>query len=104
VAMFVAKLPDRVNLLSKLMQERNLDELKRTVHQLKGAGGGYGFPKITEAAATAEHKAKEVMALNPGAAEQELAGVSAAINELFEVIRKVNGYQANKEKLAGAQS
>ena len=63
--MFVAKLPDRVNLLSKLMQERNLDELKRTVHQLKGAGGGYGFPKITEAAAAAEHKAKEMMALNP---------------------------------------
>ena len=42
--------------------------------------------------------------LNPGALDQELAGVSAAINELFEVIRGVKGYQSDKEKLAGAQS
>ncbi len=104
IALFVAKLPERVNQLSSLLQQRNLDELKRAVHQLKGAGGGYGFPKITEAAATAERKAKEVMALNPGAADTELAGVTSAINDLFDVIRKVDGYPADKEQTAGNRS
>jgi HPt (histidine-containing phosphotransfer) domain-containing protein len=104
IAMFVSKLPDRVNQLSNFLQERNLDELKRAVHQLKGAGGGYGFPKITEAAAEAERKTKEILALNPGANDTDLAPVAAAINDLFDVIRKVDGYQGDKERLAGTRS
>jgi CheY-like chemotaxis protein len=104
IAMFVSKLPDRVNQLSNFLQERNLDELKRAVHQLKGAGGGYGFPKITEAAAEAERKTKEILALNPGATDTDLAPVAAAINDLFDVIRKVDGYQGDKERLAGTRS
>ena len=41
---FVAKLPERVDELGRLLSGGNLDELRRAVHQLKGAGGGYGFP------------------------------------------------------------
>ena len=33
--------------IQHLLQEQNLAELRRAVHQLKGAGGGYGFPQIT---------------------------------------------------------
>ena len=100
IALFVSKLPDRVSHLSTLLQEQNLDELKRAVHQLKGAGGGYGFPQITEAAAAAERKTKEILALNPGATDAELGGVAAAIDDLFAVIRKIDGYQEAKECLA----
>ena len=32
----------------------DLVRLRRVAHQLKGAGGGYGFPQITEAAAEVE--------------------------------------------------
>ena len=37
----------------------DLATLAKHVHQLKGSGGLYGFPQITEAAADAEHRVKE---------------------------------------------
>jgi signal transduction histidine kinase/CheY-like chemotaxis protein len=99
-AQFVSRLPDRVSQLSTLLQERNLDELQCALHQLKGAGGGYGFPKITEAAAAAERKTNEILALSPGATDAGLAGIAAAIDDLLAIIRKIDGYREAKERLA----
>jgi signal transduction histidine kinase/HPt (histidine-containing phosphotransfer) domain-containing protein len=49
---FVGALPERVNALRSLAAARDLAQLERLAHQLKGAAGGYGFPEITEAAAS----------------------------------------------------
>ena len=54
VRSFVADLARRVETLDQLLAEGNLQELQRLAHQLKGAGGGYGFPQITEVAACLE--------------------------------------------------
>ncbi len=51
---FVGDLPDRLAAIEKTLAEQTLDELARLVHQLKGAAGGYGFPKITDAAGRLE--------------------------------------------------
>jgi HPt (histidine-containing phosphotransfer) domain-containing protein len=48
---FVDGLPERRRLLTDLHRDGSLDELGRQAHQLKGAGGGYGFPEISTAGA-----------------------------------------------------
>jgi HPt (histidine-containing phosphotransfer) domain-containing protein len=86
---FVEALPQQVGEISKLLEECNLGELRRRVHQLKGAGGGYGFNDITSVAASAERNIIE------GA---DIDQVIARVKSLQDLIRSVEGYDAQKEK------
>jgi histidine phosphotransfer protein HptB len=52
---FVEALPERRRLLTELHRDGSFDELGRQAHQLKGAGGGYGFPEISAAGAELQH-------------------------------------------------
>jgi HPt (histidine-containing phosphotransfer) domain-containing protein len=79
---FASELPARALALEKHLGEGNLEELKRLAHQLKGAGGGYGFPKITEVAADLEQ------ALKAGA---EPPVLKDRTSKLCEVLRAVRG-------------
>lgn len=54
VEMFVGEMPGKVASLSQLWNEQRLDDLRRLAHQLKGAGGGYGFPAVGDAAGNLE--------------------------------------------------
>lgn len=47
---FVEALPERIWRLQELHVGGDVELLKELAHQLKGAGGGYGFPGMTEAA------------------------------------------------------
>lgn len=47
---FVSALPERRMQLLAGMEEGDLFTLKSVAHQLKGAGGGYGYPGLTERA------------------------------------------------------
>jgi HPt (histidine-containing phosphotransfer) domain-containing protein len=51
---FAEELPDRVRSIETMWESRNRDGLQTLAHQLKGAGGGYGFPEITHRAADLE--------------------------------------------------
>jgi CheY-like chemotaxis protein len=51
---FVASLPGRVAALTAAHRAGDMVELSTLAHQLRGAGGGYGFPTITVAAAGVE--------------------------------------------------
>ena len=51
---FVRLLGDRASALTGALARNDLEALKRVVHQLKGAAGGYGFPSITEQAKCVE--------------------------------------------------
>ena len=57
--------------------------LRRIVHQLKGAGGGYGFDRMTDLAAAVDAK------LRAGAAP---AGITSELRALLGFIRRVHGY------------
>jgi PAS domain S-box-containing protein len=51
---FVSALPGRVRAMLDDLTSGKMDDLKRLAHQLKGAGGSYGYPMLTEAAAGIE--------------------------------------------------
>ena len=55
---FAGELPARIARIEELLGSGNEEELARLAHQLKGAGGGYGFPQITETAAALEQAVK----------------------------------------------
>jgi two-component system, sensor histidine kinase len=91
---FVNGLPAQVARIHGLLEGRNLVELRRTVHQLKGAGGGYGFPQITEFALQAENELK-------ASADADLtASVQGRVDELVALIRRVSGYDPAAERPA----
>ncbi len=58
VEMFVDELPEKMANMTKSLEDQDFDTLSHLAHQLKGSGGGYGFPAITEAAKILENNAK----------------------------------------------
>ncbi len=57
VEFFVQQMPSRVQALRASIDSGSIDELRTLAHQLKGAGGSYGFPGITESARRLEEDA-----------------------------------------------
>ncbi len=56
---FFAALPERRTLLQESRQDGNIEQLRTQAHQLKGAGGGYGFPGLSETASRLEDACKQ---------------------------------------------
>jgi histidine phosphotransfer protein HptB len=54
VDLFVEEMPNRIAALLDQLQSADLEGLRRTAHQLKGAAGSYGFDAISPAAARVE--------------------------------------------------
>ncbi len=54
VRSFLEEIPKRLGLMDELLGAGNRVEFRRVVHQMKGAGGGYGFQEISNAAAQLE--------------------------------------------------
>ena len=57
VEYFLSELPSRVDTIIAAFSNDDFAELARVAHQLKGAGGSYGFPQITELARALEERA-----------------------------------------------
>jgi hypothetical protein len=70
------------------------------VHQLKGVGTGYGFPRITETAAKTEAMIKAISqdAGAPTAGAPSLDSIRTGVEELVAIIRRIDGYDASKEQ------
>lgn len=60
VPVFLANREKDLPLIATLLAEEDYDALRVLGHRLKGAGGGYGFPYITQLGAEIENAAKEV--------------------------------------------
>ena len=86
---FVSRLPGRVDDLLSLSAAREMEKLRTLVHQLKGAGAGYGFPAITQTAAKTEATIKR---------DGELDAVRIAVDELITLIRGTAGYDPAREQ------
>lgn len=59
VEVFVSELPTRIKAMQEAIAASNFEALKRHAHQLKGAGGGYGFPTVSTAAGALEEAIKQ---------------------------------------------
>lgn len=44
---FVNNLPNTLEKITHAAKNKHWDELKNIIHQLKGVGGGYGYPMLT---------------------------------------------------------
>jgi len=88
IAMFVEEMPDKVRLLQTHFQSRELADLQRVAHQLKGAGGGYGFSVVSTAAGRLEDSVKAVRASAP-TPETHLAAIRAEVDSLISLCQRV---------------
>jgi HPt (histidine-containing phosphotransfer) domain-containing protein len=59
VELFIRELPQRLAAMHSALASANLEQLRTLAHQLKGAAGGYGFPKLGEAAALVDQGVKD---------------------------------------------
>jgi histidine phosphotransfer protein HptB len=86
VQVFVAEMPRRAEVLRSCISDGRLDDLKRAAHQLKGAGGGYGFDAVTQTAASLESGI--LRALESGG-NADLEGLRKQVDDLIDVLRRV---------------
>lgn len=54
VELFLSEVPERLAVMAEAFEQQNWSELRRAAHQWKGAGGSYGYPQLSAAAATLE--------------------------------------------------
>src|SRR5262245_9505537 len=59
LVLFADALPERRKSMIEAFRSGNLNELRTLAHQLKGAGGGFGFLGLTELAADLELACRE---------------------------------------------
>jgi signal transduction histidine kinase/CheY-like chemotaxis protein/HPt (histidine-containing phosphotransfer) domain-containing protein len=55
---FVGRLDGHKNDMRHAFDDKNFDDLRQAAHKLKGAGGSYGYPRLTEACRELEDAAK----------------------------------------------
>jgi len=72
VEVFVRRLPPIVVKIRQLFDERQWPQLKKEVHDLKGMGGGFGYPMLTELAARVESQV----------IREDIQGISGLLDEL----------------------
>ncbi len=88
VDLFVGEMSERISQLRIMDSACDLIQLQRLAHQLKGAGGGYGFPTLSTAAAKVEDLIKG-LAANANKDKQSLDSVHADVKQLIELCQRV---------------
>lgn len=80
VTMFVEEMPDRMATLLGQFNDGDLENLRRTAHQLKGAAGSYGFDLISPAAAQLESVIRD---------EAPLDQIRAVVEDILHLCQSV---------------
>ena len=92
---FVARLPERVNQIRQCLDGGDLEALRQAVHNLKGAGSGYGFAALSEQSARTEDALR---------AQQSLDRIRNEVDQLVQLIRRVSGYNPAAEGVTNGTS
>jgi PAS domain S-box-containing protein len=88
---FVNGLPGEVQKMTDMLRSNDLESLRRLVHQMRGAAGGYGFDTVTATASKAEG------AIN---AATSLDTINAEVKSLISSMRRIEGYDAKADKVS----
>jgi len=94
VDLFVGEMSERISQLRIMDSACDLIQLQRLAHQLKGAGGGYGFPAITEAASRLEANVKE--GEDSGQIEMAISELAALCDRATAGHRRVESAAADR--------
>ncbi|MBL8763337.1 MAG: Hpt domain-containing protein [Phycisphaerae bacterium] len=86
VGLFINEMPTRIAAMRSAWEGQRLEELRRLAHQLKGAGGGYGFPDLGSAAGGLE---STLSAVSDGVLGPQLASLRAQFAELLSLCERV---------------
>ncbi|HEB59921.1 MAG TPA: response regulator [Gammaproteobacteria bacterium] len=81
VVKFVDELPSRLDDLLSAYEQRNWDDLKDRIHNLKGMGGGFGYPQVTDLAGKIEFEVRSGNYQNVRHLLKELADLCKRIGE-----------------------
>lgn len=76
---FAAAIPERKEGLLSAHTEQAYDALRVRAHQLKGAGGGYGFPRLSELAAELERACQT----------REPVGIATALAPVIDYLNRI---------------
>ncbi|MFQ5489274.1 MAG: Hpt domain-containing protein [Phycisphaerae bacterium] len=79
VEQFLQEMPQRMQDIESAISGENYENLQRLAHQLKGSGGGYGYPALTEKAAKLEQLA----------VDQELTSCRTALEGLRGLVSRL---------------
>jgi PAS domain S-box-containing protein len=90
---YITGLPEQVGKLSHHLSRADLRNLRLIIHQIKGSGGSYGFPEITNRARSAE-------AAITG--KEPMDRIVNEVQSLVELVRRVQGYDRTRESLIQA--
>jgi HPt (histidine-containing phosphotransfer) domain-containing protein len=83
ISIFLDEIPRRIDALQRHFQAGERDALCRMVHQLKGAGGGYGFPIISTTAAALEKKIR-------ASEDRWVSTARAPLEEFVNILRRAH--------------
>lgn len=86
LTLFIQEMPERVEALQKSWRASEFDQVKRLAHQLKGAGGGYGYPTLGEAAGKLEKSLNEAATKSHA---DSLESLRAQLDELVNLCNRV---------------
>ena len=78
---FAQEMPENIDRMLSHWRKQELSALRRAVHQLRGAGGGYGFPSITESAESVEQQIDTT--------PEDLEAIGQALDELIQLCARV---------------
>ncbi len=80
VELFVSEMPDRLEALLNAFDEGDIERVRVESHRLRGAGSGYGFPSLTQAAAKVEDSIRDQFDSNT---------LQAAFDDLVSLCQRV---------------
>ncbi len=80
VLTFVEGLDTRLQKMENALHTQDFEALRVAAHQLKGSGGGYGFPILTERASQIETLART----------HELSECNNAVADLKDIITRIS--------------
>jgi len=79
---YVTSFDGTVSEIRSSLESRCFEHLGRLAHQLKGSGGGYGFPIISEVASKLEAKVKSTTSPS----ESELTSIQESVDDLINIL------------------
>jgi HPt (histidine-containing phosphotransfer) domain-containing protein len=87
---FIGGLAEQIDEMRRAMADADFLVLQRGAHRMKGAGGGYGYPMLSDAARTLEDAAKTRDAQSAFAELERVASLCDAIQRGRDATAKPN--------------